>query len=387
MAALEAMKARVGEIRWARYVEQARVREAAVKVAMAALAEGARLEEAHKDADPGVAPSTLRKWITRYEEGGLLNLIDRRGQSARHDASRRARVERRKKDPRRSGRATREAYSFLRWAGSKSGTVARILERMPKRYTMFYEPMVGAGHVFLRLAPRRAVLADANPELMTCYEVIRDRVDELLVALEAHVNTYDHFMEVRALDPFELDPVERAARMLYLNRTGFNGLYRLNRRGEFNVPYGWRANPNLRPEKMLRRISQRLAHVELRCGDFTETVADAPRGSLVYFDPPYYYPPRPRSGKQKTRLYGADPFGEAHHRRLAEVFKALDARGCHVFLSNADEPLVRKLYAGYCVEVLDVDRPVNSRASERAGWTELLIRNRPPEQIALPFDG
>ncbi|MBX3275386.1 MAG: Dam family site-specific DNA-(adenine-N6)-methyltransferase [Sandaracinaceae bacterium] len=263
----------------------------------------------------------------------------------------------------------RPAASFVKWVGSKQGVLSAILARMAPPTGRYFEPMVGSGVVFLGLAPERAVLGDANAELVDCYRVIRDDVEALVRALDRHVNTREHFLAVRAQRPEDLPPVERAARFIFLNKTCFNGLYRVNAAGAFNVPYGGIAHANFRDAATLRRVSARLEGVSLRCADVAECVRDAGPGDLVYLDPPYFAAPR-----AEVR-YRAQGFGVEGHERLAALFDDLDRRGCRVVLSNADAPEVRALYRGRVVEVLATRRPVNRDARARDGWRELLIRN------------
>ena len=269
-------------------------------------------------------------------------------------------------------RSGRRALSFVKWAGSKAYVMDRILERMPHFYSTYYEPMVGSGTVFLSLRPGRAVLSDVNAELMNCYTMIRDRLDELLDALACHDNAKEHFLEVRAQDEAALEPVARAARTIFLNKTCFNGLYRVNARGRFNVPFGNIGWANIRDEEALRRIHGLLQQAELRCADYEQSLAEARCGDLIYFDPPYLSPgPRPTI----FYAYQPTPFGLDEHRRLAETFRRLDRRGCHVVLSNSDVPQIRELYRGYLMQVIPTRRPMNCVASKREGWKEVVVHN------------
>ncbi len=269
-------------------------------------------------------------------------------------------------------RSGRRALSFVKWAGSKAYVMDRILERMPQDYSTYYEPMAGSGTVFLSLKPERAVLSDVNAELMNCYAVIRDQLDELLDALASHENTKEYFLEVRAQDEAELEPVARAARTIFLNKTCFNGLYRVNARGRFNVPFGNIGWANFRDEEALRRINGLLQRAELSCCDYEQSLARAGRGDLIYLDPPYLSP-----GPRPTIFYAYQPtaFGLDEHRRLAEIFRQLDRRGCHVVLSNSDVPQIRELYQGYPTQVISTRRPMNCVASRRAGWKEVVVHN------------
>jgi len=217
------------------------------------------------------------------------------------------------------------------------------------------------------------VLCDLNAELMDSYRVLRDRLPELERALGAHENTEEHYLEVRAQDPDTLDPVARAARTIFLNKTCFNGLYRVNASGRFNVPFGriWWANICDGPT--LHRCSAQLGSARLLQGDYERAVETAGAGDLVYLDPPYLSP-----GKKAALFYAYQPrtFGEPEHRRLAQVFRELDRRGCRVLLSNTNTPLVREIFRGYPVRVLTTRRPVNCKAGRREGWEEVIIHNR-----------
>jgi len=270
----------------------------------------------------------------------------------------------------------RPALSFIKWAGGKARVLSQLLPFVPERFGTYYEPMVGAGTLFCKLAPERAVLADINAELLSAWPVIRDDVDALCEALEGHVNTYEHYLQVRAQDPDELPPPERAARFIFLNKTCYNGLYRVNNQGRFNVPYGRKGGANFKDYTNLRRISRKLAGAKLLCEDFEVALADAGEGDLVYLDPPYLDLGR----KSRTfHRYQPEAFGEEGHRRLARVFRELDARGCHVVLSNSNVPMARELYAGFHLKVLRTVRTMNSRIKNRSGWSEVVVCNtRPP---------
>ena len=188
-----------------------------------------------------------------------------------------------------------------------------------------------------------------------------------------HRNTDTHYIKVRGTNPLTLDPVQRAARTIYLNKTCFNGLYRVNGAGLFNVPFGWNPDANFCDDTTLRRASRDLVRARLHCGDYRETLRGARRGDLVYFDPPYL---RSTTKPDKTfHEYQARPFGLPEHEELAAVFRDLDTQGCHVALSNSDTPEVRRLYRGYSVTVLAVRRTINANLRRRDGWQEVLIHN------------
>jgi len=260
---------------------------------------------------------------------------------------------------------------FVKWAGGKRSLVPTLRRLLPSDYGAYYEPFVGGGAVFFALAPRPAFLNDANDELINCYAVVRDRLDELLVALAEHTNTESHYQRVRAQRPAELDAVTRAARLIFLNRTCFNGLYRVNRRGEFNTPYGHYRNPTLLPEQSLRAASAALQGVTLTAGGYRDAVASAREGDLVYLDPPYV----PAGGHADFRRYHREQFREDDHEDLARLFKELDARGCHVRLSNAHAPFVLDLYADWIIHDVTGRRAINSNGSRRGPVREVVVAN------------
>ena len=275
--------------------------------------------------------------------------------------------------PTRRTRRGRKAISFIKWAGSKTSVLKELRPLLPPRFNRYYEPMAGSATLFFSTAPRRAVLCDLNAELIHCYRVLRDRCPELIKALSVHENSEQHFKSVRAQDPENLDPVTRAARTIYLNKTCFNGLYRVNASGRFNVPFGriWWAN--ICDKETLARTSLQLRHARLLIGDYARALETAGPGDLVYLDPPYL---SSSDGPATFYAYGPRTFGEDEHRRLAQVFRELDHRGCHLMLSNANTELVHELYDGFPSKVLTTRRPVNCKAGKREGWKELIIHNR-----------
>jgi DNA adenine methylase len=260
---------------------------------------------------------------------------------------------------------------FLKWAGGKRGLLPALTALMPASYGGYYEPFVGGGALFFATQPCRAFLNDANEELINCYAVVRDRLDGLLAALAEHVNDEGHYHRVRAQRPEALDDVTRAARLIYLNRTCFNGLYRVNRRGEFNTPYGRYGNPTLVPETLLRDASAALQGVTLTAGDYREACAGAGDGDLVYLDPPYV----PAGGHADFRRYHREQFRDVDHEELARLFKDLDARGCHVRLSNSYTPPVLELYADWTIHVVTTRRAINSNGSRRGPVREVIVAN------------
>lgn len=259
----------------------------------------------------------------------------------------------------------------IKWAGGKGRLIPQFVSLFPRAMGCLIEPFCGGGAVFFHLRPPRAVLIDNNDELINFYLVLRDRPDSLLADLVRHRNTAEYYYWIRGLDPAALTDVERASRFLYLNKTAYNGLWRVNRRGRHNVPYGRYKNPKIVDEENLRKAHAVLRRAEIKCADFSAVLDVAEPGMFVYLDPPYH----PLSRTAGFTSYTADAFGENDQRRLAEVFRELDRRGCRVMLSNSDTDFIRRLYAGYAVTTVSARRAINCRADGRGLITELVIRN------------
>lgn len=260
---------------------------------------------------------------------------------------------------------------LVKWAGGKSGLLQQFLPLFPKRVNCLLEPFVGGGAVFFHLRPSKAVVADKNEELINFYRVVRDQPEQLLADLEKHTNSSDYYYQIRSLDPACLNKIQRASRFLYLNKFGYNGLWRVNSRGLHNVPYGRYQNKKMVDEKNLFRASAALRGAEIKCGDFTPILEEAGPGTFVYLDPPYH----PLSGTAKFTSYTAQPFGVEEQRRLEKAFRSLNHRGCMVMLSNSDTPFIRDLYSDFCIQTVTARRAINCRAEGRGLVTELVIRN------------
>ncbi len=262
---------------------------------------------------------------------------------------------------------------FVKWAGGKRQIVSHLISRIPKEFGTYYEPFLGGGALLFEILPERAVVGDVNEELINAYLVIRDRVEELISDLKKHRNERDYYYRIRSLDPKSLDPVRRASRFIYLNKTCYNGLWRVNSRGMFNVPFGRYKNPKICDEENLRAVSEYLRSSDVRIvlGDYRETLKTAGEGDFVYLDPPY----APVSETSRFTEYVSGGFSEEDQIKLAEVFRDLDRRGCYVMLSNSDTPLVKELYRDYLIEVVEANRFINRVANRRRGYRELIIRN------------
>jgi DNA adenine methylase len=259
---------------------------------------------------------------------------------------------------------------FLKWAGGKRQLLPLLRQHAPANPHRYFEPFVGGGALFFDLQPRRAVLADVNERLIRAYEGVRGSVDKVIRLLRGYPHDSKFFYRFREADIDDGTDAEVAAWFIYLNKTGFNGLYRVNRDNGFNVPFGRYANPTICDAPTLRACSAALARADLRVGDFATVVEKAKRGDFVYFDPPYV----PLSITSSFTSYTSGGFGEAEQTRLRDTARRLKERGVRVLLSNSSAPSVRKLYAdGFDIIEVSATRVVNSKVSARGAVVELLI--------------
>ena len=281
------------------------------------------------------------------------------------------------------------ARPFLKWAGGKKQLLGAFVPLFPRvaPTTGYHEPFLGSGAVFFhvkaQLGFRRCTLSDNNSDLIAAFSAVRNDADQVIAALERHRARHNeqYFYQVRAIDPDQLaamSEVERGARLIYLNKTCFNGLYRVNSRGLFNVPMGRYANPGICDPDQIRAASAALRQVSLSSGEFSSVLGRARPGDVVYFDPPYV----PLSTTAYFTAYTKAAFGEAEQRQLAEVYRQLDARGCRVMLSNSDTPFVRQLYRGFDVRQLMARRLINSKSDRRGQVAEVVVLNYCPPPAA-----
>jgi DNA adenine methylase len=280
----------------------------------------------------------------------------------------------RRRRPPEGGAATPRAKPFLKWAGGKGQLLEQFRPLLPPVRGRYFEPFVGSGAVFFALRPRRAVLTDVNRELIDCYRAVQGDVERVIDALAAHAYDEAHYYRVRSLDPGDLALPERAARTIFLNKTGYNGLYRVNKNGRFNVPFGRYTNPGFsQPDSLnnLRACARALRGVALDVRDFADVSRRARAGDFVYFDPPYV----PASTTADFTSYIAGGFGWEEQQRLAGVFGELSRKGVHAMLSNSDTPAVRELYGGFRVDRVLASRSINSRADRRGKVGEVVVRN------------
>lgn len=268
---------------------------------------------------------------------------------------------------------------FLKWVGGKTSLLAQLEPVFPRHVDRYIEPFLGGGAVFFFLKhkfPRlRAFLRDSNKELINCYRVVRDRPIELMRWLDHHSAEFKkhgsaYFYAVRAEHSLT-DDLARAARTLFLNKTCFNGLYRVNAKGEFNTPVGSNLNPGLYERENLLACSLALRDAQLEAEDFRMLSREARKGDLIYFDPPYVAV----SEYSDFKRYTADQFRDAEQAELANVFRELDAKGCHLVLSNSEHPRTRELYSAFKIEVVSAPRFINCKPGGRGNISEILVTN------------
>jgi DNA adenine methylase len=275
---------------------------------------------------------------------------------------------------------------FVKWVGGKRQLLKQFHELgalAPEGFDQtkhtYYEPFVGGGAVFFELLPKKAVLSDFNAELVTTYNTIKNDVESLIELLKGDYYIYDkeRFLEIRALpQERELSPIETAARFIYLNRTAFNGMYRVNKSGHFNVPFGRYTNPQICDEENLRSVSTALKKVDIKNEGYEKVLNKAKAGDFVYFDPPYY----PVSKTASFTTYTNDVFLERQQEELRDTFLELHRRGCKVALSNSDTPFINGLFEPFQKESITIHkvkagRNINSNSDKRGKVFEVLVKN------------
>ena len=270
------------------------------------------------------------------------------------------------------------AAPVVKWVGGKRQLLPQILPLIPKRMSAYCEPFLGGGAVLFALQPRRALVNDLNQDLITVYRVIKENADALIEHLSRHENTPEYFYRIRDLDRDReayaaLSDVEKASRLLYLNKTCYNGLFRVNASGAFNSPYGHYRRPNIVNEQTIRGVSRYFNSCDITffSEDFAAVLDRVPRGGFVYLDPPY----DPVSDTASFTGYNRGGFGREEQVRLKECCDALTARGVKFLLSNSATPFIRELYGSYRVSIVQARRAVNSVASRRGAIEEVLVRN------------
>ena len=270
----------------------------------------------------------------------------------------------------------RIARPFIKWAGGKTRLLPDLRRFRPTSFNTYFEPFLGGGAFFFDLAPICAVIGDSNGELLCCYEIVRDCPAELLSALDKFKVSEAEYYRIRAIRPEALSKVERAARFIYLNKTCYNGLYRVNKAGQFNTPFGKYKKVALADLDNIAAASKQMAGVRLINGDYSSVVEEAKAGDFVYFDPPYL----PISKFSDFKRYTKEFFYEEDHEELAALFAKLAARGCYVLLSNSYHEKIAALYSGFHQQRVLVPRFVNCKGEGRGNVAELLIANYEPQR-------
>jgi DNA adenine methylase len=269
---------------------------------------------------------------------------------------------------------------FVKWAGGKGQLIEQFVPLFPKKIERYFEPFVGSGAVFFyiiqKYKPKEVFLSDINEELINAYIIIRDDVERLIIELKQHKEYHiadrkKYYYEIRSVEPEKLPDLERAARFIYLNKTCFNGLYRVNSQGKFNVPMGDYKNPEVFQEEKLRRISVFLKDVKLKVMSFEKIVPLVKKGDFVYMDPPYY---PLKKGKSFT-TYTKDNFLEKEQELLAQVFAKLSENGCFCMESNSDTEFIKGLYEKFNIHIVRAKRMINSDKNGRKEINELVITN------------
>jgi len=256
------------------------------------------------------------------------------------------------------------AKPIMKWAGGKTQLLAELMPKVPASYNRYIEPFFGGGALFFALQPNSSVIADSNPELINMYRQVADNVDGVIEQLKKYENTEEMFYSVRAQEWTALPPAEAAARTLFLNKTCFNGLYRVNRQGQFNVPFGKYKNPTICDEETLRAASAALQKAEILCGDYMLVLEHyAQPGDFVFLDPPYL----PISEYSDFKRYTKEQFHEQDHRELAQMVNRLHERGCYVILTNSNHPLVYELFAQFPIEIVQTKRHISCNRNSRKG--------------------
>ena len=269
---------------------------------------------------------------------------------------------------------------FVKWAGGKRQIIDKLLKYAPDEFNTYYEPFVGGGAFLFELSPKNAVINDYNKELMNVYECIKDsdKFDKMCKELNNHEANHseEYYYQIRNLDRDKnkfnkLADYKRAARTIYLNKACFNGLYRVNSKNEFNVPFGKKSKVNTYEGQNLGIICGYLNYnnIKLLSTDFEEAVKDAKKGDFIYFDPPY------DSDTSTFNSYTEDGFGKEEQKRLARVYKKLADKGCYVMLSNHNTKLVNELYKEFNINVIEAKRNINSNGAKRGKVEEVIITN------------
>lgn len=268
-----------------------------------------------------------------------------------------------------------KAKPFVKWAGGKAQLLSELAKFIPQYFNNYFEPFLGGGAFFFFIQQNhsnRSYLSDLNEELINLYKVVQNNVTDLINELKLYINTKDYYYETRNKEySIENMKIENAARFIYLNKTCYNGLYRVNSNGKFNVPFGHYKNPVICDEENLHAASLALQNCLVQVNSYEDAIAEAKRDDFLYFDPPYH----PLSKTSNFTSYTKSGFAEKDQEQLSKVFVELNTRGCKVMLSNSESPKIRELYAGFHFHTVQASRAINCKAEGRGKITELIITN------------
>lgn len=268
---------------------------------------------------------------------------------------------------------------LLKWAGGKAQLLSELLPKLPKKYGRYIEPFFGGGALFFAVRPSQAIIADSNPELVNLYQSVALNVDKVITYLAKYRNSSEEFYKVRSQDWSKLPPEKAAARTIFLNKTCFNGLYRVNKSGHFNVPYGKYVNPRLLDEVGLRATSSLLQKAIIVCGDYKDVLREhAQPGDFVFLDPPYL----PISAYADFKRYTKEQFYEEDHIELGAEINRLHELGCHVILTNSNHPLVHELYKGFEKQVVSTKRHISCNGKGRTG-EDIIVTIKPKARLNI----
>ena len=264
---------------------------------------------------------------------------------------------------------------FIKWAGGKRQLIAELIKSVPKKYTRYYEPFIGGGAFFFHTKPDNAYISDINPDLINAYRVVKMNVDLLIEDLRIHKNTEEYYYEIRKADRTDKykdwNEIQKASRLIYLNKTCFNGLYRMNSKGQFNVPFGSYKNPKIVDEENLRKCSKILQNTDIVLSTFNNIDSTVKKGDFVYFDPPYL----PLNQTSSFTKYYKDDFNYDMQFKLRELCDTITRKNVYFMLSNSCTESILELYKKYKIRKVKANRAINCKGSGRGKINEVIVRN------------
>ena len=264
---------------------------------------------------------------------------------------------------------------FIKWAGGKSQLLPELSSRIPSDFSCYFEPFIGGAALFFHLQPNRSILVDINQDLINCYTVIKHDVETLIEDLKKHHYAQDYFYQIRSVDRspdyLKWSAIERASRFIFLNKTCYNGLYRVNSKGEYNVPFRRYTNPKIIDAENLRACNQALKNTTLLCDSFLNIEDQITPNDFVYFDPPYL----PLSATANFTSYSKSGFDLSMQIALRNLCERLHSKGIKFMLSNSSSPLILQLYNKFTIEFVEASRMINSSGSKRGKIKEVVITN------------